>query len=224
MTEAFSSFRSEILRPLAMLALPGGIGGAPWFVMIVENQATLKSLAKANHTETVIAFVLFALFCGLIFQDKGATLESEWDNLKDKEDEGAKPPRKEGDHLRNWYTYLCSPTKDELIAHRYIRDFVWNFKFELGQYFSCLYAIVGLGLLQAVRLFNGGFVFNTFLWSVLVGIVLWIIGSYLCKQAKISHQVLARLRTEMITRSSKALASSLPEKEVRFTIVGKIET
>ena len=69
LTETFASFRSELLRPLVTLAIPGAIGSAPWFVLIIENQPSLKALAQANRTETIIAFTILAIFAGLIFQD-----------------------------------------------------------------------------------------------------------------------------------------------------------
>jgi hypothetical protein len=77
------------------------------------------------HPEAfTVLFGASVLAIGFIIGDLGEVLEVHaWDRLLNK---------RNADHKENWQTYLKLQLDDELIAHRFLRTKVTQFKFELA--------------------------------------------------------------------------------------------
>src|SRR5688572_22339624 len=120
MKDALSAFGSEIFRPLSTVVLPGAFALTPSLIAALYEFSGFRHMVADNHAEAVAAFIVAAVFSGLVCEDIGARLES-WLDAK----AGA-------DHEVVWYSYLRQALRIEPVGHRYLRTLVLRLKFELG--------------------------------------------------------------------------------------------
>src|SRR5882672_3812996 len=131
MPNFFSAFTSEVFRPLVTLLIPGASAISTWFVGLVWQFHDLQTLVHNNHAEVGLVLVLAMTFVGLVIEDMGARVETQWDARTDK---------RNGSHVDDWYAYLRTAFKADSIGRRYVRTLVLRLKFELGIAFAMLSA------------------------------------------------------------------------------------
>ena len=98
----------------------------------------------------------------------------------------------DGQHTRDWYSYLKTAFVCEAIGRRYIRTLVTRLKFELGTSVPVLIADAGI-----VALYLNGFLGLSALIAFLI--LSFALATYLgVVEARASHRLLAKARTEML--------------------------
>ena len=135
MPNFFSAFTSEVFRPLVTLLIPGAIALSTWFVGLLWHFAGLRALVYNNHAETGFMLFLAVTFAGVVLEDCGAHIETQFDGIRDEKD---------GKHIDAWYAYLRTSFKADPIGRRYVRTLVLRLKFELGVAFGSLSAGAGI--------------------------------------------------------------------------------
>jgi hypothetical protein len=139
------------------------------------------------------------LAAGFIISDFGELIEVHW---WDKWQEKADP-----DHLERWRSYLKLQLNDELIAHRFLRTKLTQFKFELAMVPALIIFWVGLFWIQLVKPIWARAGFTLFSFAVLSG------AAYLLWESWNSSKALARIRTyilEAIDEGPKGIAGGKP--------------
>jgi hypothetical protein len=176
----FSAFTSEVFRPLVTLLIPGAIAISTWCAALIWHFPALRTLVHNNHTETGFILFLAMTFAGLVVEDLGAHVETEFDWKRDKD----------GKHLNNWYAYLRTAFNADPIGRRYVRTLVLRLKFELGVAFGSLSA--GIGTLWLWRIGLSG-------WSVAVSESLCItFAAYGFYEGWSTHNTLAINRANLL--------------------------
>jgi hypothetical protein len=182
MKEILSGFGSEVFRPFVTLLLPGAISISSWVVAALWGCDSIRKIVDPNRGETLGVVVLLALFFGLICDDLGARLESGW---LDKRTTDGLPKEK---HEENWYRYLRLAFTVEPVGHRYLRTLVLHLKFELDAGVAFVMALPGIWWLPLT------YGCRTALTLPVIVAVL-----YLIFEGRSTHEVLRRLRLEMLT-------------------------
>jgi hypothetical protein len=182
MPNFFSAFTSDVFRPLATLLIPGAIGVTTWFLALVWQFPSLKSLVVRNHTDTGFVLLLVTVFAGMVFEDFGARWEVQLDGWADH--------RTDDEHTRNWWAYLQTAFKSDPIGRRYARALVLRLKFELGVAFAMISALIGLIWLAAL-----GLSYSVVLPGAVVCIL--FIGWGLA-EARETHKVLSKTRAALL--------------------------
>jgi hypothetical protein len=181
MKEIFSAFGSEVFRPLATIIIPGAMAISTWFIVLLNRFPSFRNLVATNHTETSLILALTSIAMGLLVEDIGSRIESRW---FDKHLTG-KPGFSR--HHEKWNRYLRLTFSTEPVGQRYLRTILLRFKFEVGTAIALLLSSPGLFL-------TGLASWWTFLWfSVCVAIALGLLF-----EARCSHQVLSRVRHEIL--------------------------
>ena len=160
-------FKTEVLRPITTLIVPGTIAVGP-FVLILEDYVAPVARFMAEHASAfAVLLVISVLAAGFIIDDLGAAIESRiWDPLLEKRDPS---------HTRNWHAYLKLQINDELVGQRYLRTKVTQLKFELAMAPALMIFWIGLAWLQVIHgLWSRlGFVVVTLLILAGAGYLLW---------------------------------------------------
>jgi len=146
MPNFFSAFTSEVFRPLVTLLIPGAIAISTWFAALLWRFSDLRALVNRNHTEAALILFLAMTFAGLVLEDLGAHVETEFDWIRDNQD---------NKYIDNWYAYLRTAFKADPIGRRYVRTLVLRLKFELGVGFGMLSAAGGILWLWRIGLGGG---------------------------------------------------------------------
>lgn len=146
MPNFFSAFTSEVFRPLVTLLIPGAIAISTWFAGLLWRFSDLRALVYGNHTETALTLFLAMTFAGLVLEDLGAHVETEFDWIRD---------GKDNKYIDDWYAYLRTAFKADPIGRRYVRTLVLRLKFELGVGFGMLSAAIGILWLWHIGLGGG---------------------------------------------------------------------
>ncbi|MGE5053545.1 MAG: hypothetical protein ACM3WP_05210 [Acidobacteriota bacterium] len=182
--ELFAAFNADFFRALATLIIPGSIALSTWAVDLALRFEQLRALVSSNHIETAFVLFLLVVFVGLVIEDIGSRIEARMDGRADR--------ATNGQHTKDWYLYLKTAFVCEAIGRRYIRTLVTRLKFELGTSVGLLIADMGV-----VVLYVDGFLS---LWALIVPLALtFVLAGYLgLVEARSSHRLLAKARTEML--------------------------
>jgi len=70
MPNFFSTFTSEVFKPLVTLLIPGAIAISTWFVGLLWHFHDLRTLVVNNHAEVGVVLVLAMTFAGLVLEDR----------------------------------------------------------------------------------------------------------------------------------------------------------
>lgn len=124
MKEPFAAFNADFFRALATLIIPGSIALSSWTVDLVLRFERLKTLVSNNHIETAFVLFLLMVIVGMVIEDIGSRIEKQMDTIADN--------ATNGQHTKNWYSYLKTTFVCEAIGRRYSRTLVTRLKFELG--------------------------------------------------------------------------------------------
>lgn len=180
MKELFSSLTATIFYPLVSVAFPGLSAISAWFVLFAQRPP-LRELVQKNHTETAFVLMLIALFTGTVIDDLGMRIER---GLLD----AGRERRTGGMHGKEWWEYLRKPFPTEPSGRRHLRRMVARLKFELG-------VPVGL-VITAPALWLNPVLSGP--WAVLVTSLVLCLSAYLFIEAAATHDVLGRLRHELL--------------------------
>lgn len=136
--EITSAFKSEVLRPITTILVPGSIAAGPYF--IVGNYYIPKIfMFWAEHPNAFVGIVTITIIAsGLVLNNLGAAIEY---YIIDKCFlEKANP-----DHFKEWYAYLKLKIGDEYVGQRYLRNALDRMRFELAM--APALAIFGIGVI-----------------------------------------------------------------------------
>ena len=147
--------------------------------------------------ETAFILFLVIVFLGLVIEDMGARVESWWDIAADK--------RTASNHTGEWYAYLRTAFVCEPIGRRYIRTLVTRLKFELGTSIAALIAASGVLMLWITELCTRNVSLVLIFLCILLALYLGI------TEARASHKLLARARTEMLQEIRFVKPDSVPQ-------------
>lgn len=194
MKELFSSLSATVFYPLVSLVLPGLTAISAWFVLFAQRPS-LNTLITRNHTETAFVLMLLAIFVGTVVDDLGMRLESWWLDT-------GRERRTQGCHSQEWWAYLRKPFSNEPSGRRHLRRLVARLKFELGVPIGATVTVPALWL-------NPLF---TATWATGITILAASLSTYLLAEAVATHEVLGRLRHELLKEEAYAL---VPRKSVQ---------
>jgi len=192
-------FKPEVLRPFISIAVPGLIAVSPFILLVGHYVPPVATFWQEHPHAFAVLLAVTVLAAGFIISDFGELIEVHWwDNLQEKRDPN---------HLSRWHNYLKLQLNDELIAHRFLRTKLTQFKFELAMVPALVIFWIGLLWLQLVRP----------IWTttgfVLFSGALWFGAGYLLWESWNSSQALARIRTyilEAITEGPKGIKHAAP--------------
>jgi hypothetical protein len=182
--ELFAAFNADFFRALATLIIPGSVALSSWAVYVVLRFERLRVLVSNNHIETAFVVFLLMVIVGMVIEDIGSRIEKQMDTIADR--------ATNGQHTRDWYSYLKTAFVCEAIGRRYIRTLVTRLKFELGTSVGLL--IAGAGV---VTLYVDEFLSLRAL-IVFLALALVLAGYLGLVEARSSHRLLAKARTEML--------------------------
>lgn len=194
MKELFSSLSATVFYPLESLVLPGLTAISAWFVLFAQSPS-LDALITRNHTETAFVLMLLAIFVGTVVDDLGMRVESLWlDTRRDRVTLGS--------HSQEWWAYLRKPFLNEPSGRRHLRRLVARLKFELGVPIGAAVTVPALWL-------NPLF---TATWAFGITVLAASLSTYLLAEGVATHEVLGRLRHELLKEEAYAL---VPRKNVQ---------
>jgi hypothetical protein len=193
MKELFSSLSATVLYPLVSLVLPGLTAISGWFVFFVQRPA-LGELVHRNHTETAFVLMLVAVFVGTLIDDLGMRIESRWLDA-------GRERRTGGLHGEEWWAYLRKPFATEPSGRRHLRRLVARLKFELG-------VPIGLTVTAPAFWLNSALSGS---WATLLTTFAVGLSAYLFFEAAATHNVLGRLRHELL-KDQGTTCAMLPRK------------
>jgi hypothetical protein len=179
--DLISAFKSEVLRPIVTLVIPGATAIAPWVIVVSYYIPKVAEFWKNHPTAFVAIITACVLSAGLILEDIGASIETFiWNRVAD---EATK---------QEWDKYLKLQLKDEIVGQRYLQTILMRLKFELSM--PPALVVFAMGLLWIEGLYDTGSGKATLSLS---GIVFGI-AVYLFYEAIQSVQLLANTRRLII--------------------------
>lgn len=136
-----SSLRSEILRPLVTLLIPGVIAGAPWWGVLFSWFPSAYNFFSRQPSAAWSIILGSSLAAGLILEDLGSQLEAKvLDRILDRQTNKR--------HLIEWNDYLMSNHDGQSNAEHGLSRLMLRFKFELSMVPAALACSIGLVVLQ----------------------------------------------------------------------------
>jgi hypothetical protein len=147
-----TTLKPDVYRTVTVIILPGLIGACPWLIWFcwpAMNQLSTWHDAGAQYT-AVILVVSFSV--GLIFEDIASQLEVRCIDPYVIKKKGV--TKNEFDDF--WKKYLASNFADTMIAHRYLRNILTRFKFELSMLIAILSASIATLLAWVAGIGFGG--------------------------------------------------------------------
>jgi hypothetical protein len=136
-----SILKSEILRPLSVLFLPGSIAISPFVFITLAYNPKLQIWVNGNTNLFIFILILIALAVGHMLEDVGSFIERRLDDLLDK---------KSTNHLeKRWYPYLKLKINEEYVGQRYLRTILVRMKFELSMVPALMVFLIGFLWLNA---------------------------------------------------------------------------
>ena len=186
MKELFSSLSATVFYPLVSLVLPGLTAVSGWFVLFAERPP-LQGLVSRNHTETAFVLMLLAIVAGTVIDDLGMRIEKRWLDA-------GRERRTRGLHSKEWWAYLRKPFAAEPSGRRHLRRLVARLKFELGMPLGVVATAPALWVNPVV---SGA-------WASSITVVAVCLTAYLLIEAAATHDVLGRLRHELLKEEGTA--------------------
>lgn len=188
MKELFSTLSATVFYPLVSLVLPGLTAISGWFVLFAQR-SPLQGLASRNHTETALVLMLLAIVAGTVIDDLGMRIEKKWLDA-------ARERRTGGLHSKEWWEYLRKPFGAEPSGRRHLRRLVARLKFELGMPLGFVATSPALWVNPVL---SGA-------WASSMTVLAVCLSAYLLVEAAATHDVLGRLRHELLKEDGPACA------------------
>lgn len=136
-----SALKTEILRPLTTLIIPGALAVSPYVVLLWIHHPALARFADSHPTLAGTLLVLLTLAAGHLLEDAGSALERRWDARRERENPGQREAR--------WLPYLQLRIPEDRVGQRYLRTLLVRMKFELLLFWALLAFLPGFLALQA---------------------------------------------------------------------------
>ena len=184
-----SAFKTEVLRPLVAIVIPGAFAIAPYTVLLGYYVPGTFDFWDDHPSAVVAIIVVAAIAAGLVLDDIGSHIESRyWDEKLEK----AKPG-----HKQRWKEYLALELKDEVIGQRYLRGRVEWLKFELSMAPALLSFIAGLTWLQCI--------YHFIRWPGFAGLAAFFLAlaAFLLRESFVTACLLAETREIILTAMAK---------------------
>jgi len=194
MKELLSSLSATVFYPLVSLVLPGLSAISAWFVLFAQHPS-LDALISRNHTETAFVLMLLTIFVGTVVDALGMRIESLWLDA-------GRERRTHGSHSAEWWAYLRKPFVCEPSGRRHLRRMVARLKFELGVPIGAAVTVPALWLNPIVSV----------TWAACITLLAACVSVYLLAEAVATHDVLGKLRHELLKEDTYAL---VPRKSVQ---------
>ncbi len=179
-----STFKAEIFRPIATVAIPGVFAIFPYLLIATDRVPRLSQFWDTQQTVFISMFVLAAVTVGLIIEDIGSQIEIFWDRII---------ARRHNKTIQDeWFAYLRLSPSPNQIGHQYLSTITLRLKFELA--FSLSLIPFWLGVVW----FNTSSTFMS--CQTVVGLTLLIIVliMYLAWESYGSSRLLSDLRRELL--------------------------
>jgi hypothetical protein len=192
--ELFASLTATVFNPLVSLVLPGLTAVSAWFVLFAQRPP-LEVLISRNHTETAFILMLLTIFVGTVIDDLGMRIESLWLDA-------GRERRTHGSHSEEWWAYLRKPFSTEPSGRRHLRRLVARLKFELCVPVGATVTVPAVWLNPELSI----------TWAAGITLLAACISVYLLAEAIATHDVLGKLRHELLKEDSYAL---VPRKSVQ---------
>lgn len=196
------AFKSEVIRPLTTIVVPGAIAIAP-YVLVLGYYVPLVFSFWTAHPSAFVTLVAITIFStGLVLDNFGTHIEVSYiDRTLQKCD-----PK----HDETWRAYLGLRIKDEYVGQRYLRQKVERLKFELSMAPAMLSFAVGLTWLQWLH--------GVWRWPGFVGLLgLLLLGSYyFLREAYKTACVLADTR-KILVRAVASAPDQTPNSPLQPT-------
>lgn len=173
-----SNVKSELLRPLITLVIPGAFFIGPWILIVGYHVPRIAKFWDERPSAFVAIITICVFASGLILEDIGARIESGWDNrLKDSD---------------NWDKYLQLETKDEIVGQRYLRTILLRMKFELSMAPALISLCIGIIWLDSI--------YEMWTWKAEVPIYVFVLllAAYLVFESYSSACLLKKTRKLII--------------------------
>lgn len=136
-----SALKTEILRPLTTLVIPGALAISPYVALLRLHHPALARFADSHPALSGTLLVLLTLAAGHVLEDAGSALERRWDARRERDHPGQREAR--------WLPYLKLRIPEDRVGQRYLRTLVVRMKFELSLFWALLAFLPGFLVLQA---------------------------------------------------------------------------
>jgi hypothetical protein len=193
--------RSDTLRPVATVVVPGAVAMAPWGGLVLHTSPLILAFCLTHEATAVLALTLLALCTGMVIESFATTIESDVIDRFRKD-------RKEVEDV--WFMFLQIVHVNEPIGRGFLRSVLLRFKFELNFGIAMLLSCAGTITWHCV----GPFLSDRLTTSICV--VELVLAGYLFFEARRSSTLLHRLRKDMLAgvrwaRNIGDARSSAPE-------------
>jgi hypothetical protein len=141
--------------------------------------------------------MLAAIFAGTVIDDLGMRIERGWLDAKHERQPA-------GLHSQEWWAYLRKPLAAEASGRRHLRRLVARLKFELGVPIGVVVTAPALWLNPTLSAF----------WAALLTTLAVCLSAYLFGEAAATHDVLGRLRHELL-KDEGTTSAMVPRKTVQ---------
>jgi hypothetical protein len=177
-------FKPETLRPFISIVVPGLIALSPFVLLLGVYVPSVETFRTVHSEAFAILVAIGVLAAGFVISDFGELIEVHWWD--------ARLSRLDPDHTAKWNRYLKLRLNDELIAQRFLRTKLTQFKFELAMTPALVTSWCGLFWLQAVRP----------IWSwkgfLLFSVANWLLAAYLLWESWSTAEALASIRGHIL--------------------------
>lgn len=179
-----SVLRPDAYRLLITNLVPGSVAVSPWaFCVIAPNLLDAASWSGGAGVVLGGALLLATLTVGTILEDVGARIEVSIIDKRLRGQSGGCPSLN-----ARWNRYLKLRVNDELVAQRYLRNFLVRYKFELSMITAL--PIGAVGLLAAHSLGTGLDLVRTLGLVAVAAVTTW----FLWREANAGREALHDLR------------------------------
>jgi hypothetical protein len=173
--------KTEVLRPLATLVVPGTIAVGPFVLVLGSYVPAVKDFWAQHPNASAVLLAMCVVAAGYLMDEISTSVEA---HIFDKKLDVDKPG-----HKQVWNAYLQLQLNDELVGQRYLRLKVTQLKFELAMSPALLIFLLGLLWLQFLHV----------PWSwwgfMLVAVAIFCGSAYLLWEAWQTAGILSDTRT-----------------------------
>lgn len=194
-----SALKTEILRPLTTLIIPGALAVSPYVALLWIRHPTLARFADSHPTLSGTLLVLLTLAAGHLLEDAGSALERHWDARRERDNPGHREAR--------WLPYLQLRIPEDRVGQRYLRTLLVRMKFELSLFWALLAFLPGFWMVRM----QVGF-WSTGLTAAFTGFLL-LLMAWVARESYLSCASLDEVRGLLLEASRRR--RMLRRREVR---------
>lgn len=135
-----SALKTEILRPLTTLIIPGALAVSPYVALLWIHHPALARFADSHPTLSGTLLLLLTVAAGHLLEDAGSALERRWDAWRER----GNPDHREA----RWLPYLQLRIPEDRVGQRYLRTLLVRMKFELSLFWALLVFLPGFWMVR----------------------------------------------------------------------------